>query len=549
MSVNLNIKEVVCFLAVLFCLQVFASADCVSDPTPDSCKAFSMPDSQALSGVTMNCNMMSWMTSCSLKSMCETNSAEANKSYCQPFNLLTESCTDMPNMGGCKDYKSMCSASGSKVDACNSTKAMSVKTSGTFTLIDNMCKKMPNMAVCKTCTNEQSCDLLTSYSSMCSSMSSMSECDGWKSMCMTDLGTSQYCNGFVNCLKTPNVTECNSYTMPNDIAKSGIDMNCNMMSFMSSCSIQKSCTSSSGYCSSFSLLKMSCIDMPSMMGCGNYNSMCASGSVVDQCSASVPVVPSTTRAQTLVTNICSNHNMEGCDACTSDIAKCDALTTYSNMCKRMSMTQCSEWETMCSAMPGSSLCDTSTSSSGLPEMRMYFHATTFDLVLFREWVTRTEAEYVGTWFACFFFSFFLELVRLVRTKFDRYLGQRHLTARRKVKASCGTAKKSCCGNNNSAEAVENGSVASVNNCNGPCTDEDAEAVYEFIIFKESRWIIIQFVRSFLYTFDVGLALLVMLIAMTFNVGWFLAVLAGSFFGFYIFQCEVQTVQRNQSLCC
>eukprot|EP01135_Chromosphaera_perkinsii_P000478 Nk52_evm32s96 gene=Nk52_evmTU32s96 len=619
----LTVAILACFAQVAFSSTTEV---CLNDPSVASCASYQLPENMALMGVNMNCMMMPWMTSCSQQSFCDNPSSSfgttnnAKPDYCSGFSLLKSSCEDMPKMMGCANYTALCgSQTNSVVSSCSSTKTSGMpSTSVTLTQITGLCGELQSSsrpAGCDQCSQSQnndlkSCEAMTTYSDLCKTVTKAARegdstaalqatkfCQPWQEMCSTfsssggPLSTTSYCSGYVDCISNPMFTgsnpaaTCASFEMPAAIAARGYAMNCEMMPFMSSCAVGRVCSSSEDYCSDFSLLKISCLDMPGMMGCTAYNSMCpvngTNTSPVAQCAKSVPMVPSTSTTQSLVSGICQSHTMEGCNDCMSDLGKCDILTVYSNMCKRMSdMSQCQQWRSMCSSMDSvstssiSSLCDTSSSSGVLPEMRMYFHATTFDLFLFREWVSRTEAEYIGTWFAAFFLAVVHEFIRFMRSSYDHYLGKRH---HRKLSSSSGKAGNKlktsscgcdpptiippplpssggCCGGPQADNALDTGSITSINNCNGPCTKPGNEIMYGFNMYSsntEKRYVVVllQFSRSFIYCFEYCVSLLVMLVAMTFNVGWFLAVAAGAFVGHFAFQNKVYTFNIDQQTCC
>jgi copper transporter 1 len=138
---------------------------------------------------------------------------------------------------------------------------------------------------------------------------------------------------------------------------------CTAMNSMPGCTIRATCAATpdlktSIYCEDFSIYKTLCSDMPKMNGCGNYTSMCAPGSVVNQCNTPAAPVPSTMKTFGYIKSICTEPGMlmEACYRCQGKNGpgtgmNCDLLTVYSDLCVDMpGMTQCSGWEDFCKVM-------------------------------------------------------------------------------------------------------------------------------------------------------------------------------------------------------
>ena len=66
------------------------------------------------------------------------------------------------------------------------------------------------------------------------------------------------------------------------------------------------------------------LDMPGMMGCGDYKSMCMNpNSVVQQCKLAVAPVPSTMGAMKMIKSICAEMpSMNGCSSCVGAFFVC-----------------------------------------------------------------------------------------------------------------------------------------------------------------------------------------------------------------------------------
>lgn len=150
---------------------------------------------------------------------------------------------------------------------------------------------------------------------------------------------------------------------------------CNQMPGMPGCSLLNQCLEDSTalpsfYCSNSSLIADICTyDMPRMETCLNFT-----------CEDCIPLpnLPTSKFATRAIFSICSEMNMDGCGNCqissnSSTYAGCDLLGTYGQLCRAMpEMTQCKQWNQMCSASPGIKICDNNAMDSA-PVMKMYFH--------------------------------------------------------------------------------------------------------------------------------------------------------------------------------
>ncbi|PRP79772.1 endosomal membrane protein [Planoprotostelium fungivorum] len=313
------------------------------------------------------------------------------------------------------------------------------------------------------------------------------------------------------CVKNATVSTCSDYRYPDAVASSEVQMMCGMMPNMPSCTLRSLCQTterddikSSLFCEPFSLLKESCLDMPRMGGCHNYTSLCASGSVVEECSTNVVHLPSSKRARNLTLTMCSEMPMDGCERCINATSGCDWLTVYSNLCISMpDMERCTAWKQMCLSIPSWPLCKGSSSPSGdtqaPAEMRMYFHLDYRDYILFRQWVARTDLQYALSLIAVFAIAVTFEFLKMMRAQLERRWMNEHVTG-----------------------------CTSVN-------DSIAESTPPFKLSVDVP-------RSILHFVGVMWGLFVMLIAMTYNVGMVISVGAGAGFGALLFG----SIGSNQS---
>ena len=90
---------------------------------------------------------------------------------------------------------------------------------------------------------------------------------------------------------------------------------------------------------------------------------------------------------------------------------------------------------MCRAIPKDAWCDEQIArATAEPPMKMYFHTSTFDRILFEGWVTRTDGAFAGSWFACFFGAILSELLKLFRKRLeDKW--EKDITEKRQDRAS------------------------------------------------------------------------------------------------------------------
>jgi hypothetical protein len=199
----------------------------------------------------------------------------------------------------------------------------------------------------------------------------MSQCGQWEGYC-NHVPTWPTCVNFVpeppaspepNCIDTPTSASCASFELPLSEIKRFNDMLCTAMDNMPGCTIRNVCNTTasligSTYCGEFSIYKTICTDMPTMMGCGNYTSMCATHTVVHQCSIPAAPVPSTMTTFGYIKSICTEPGMlmDACYRCEGKAGpgtsmNCDLLDVYSDLCFEMpGMSQCTGWTAYCKVL-------------------------------------------------------------------------------------------------------------------------------------------------------------------------------------------------------
>jgi len=319
-----------------------------------------------------------------------------------------------------------------------------------------------------------------------------------------------------SCVRNPADPECASYEMPLPMVQWGIDTNCMMMDFMPGCTVERICTtssvSSSSYCDGFSILKDLCLDMPSMRGCNNYTTMCkTNGSVVGQCGTKALPLPNSMALSNIVEGMCNDMFMEPCSKCLPKqgmFLQCDILQVYSDLCKSMWMDGCQSWETLCQTIPDWPLCS-SSSGDEVPVMRMYFHFSILDYVLFKEWVPRDWLQYTLSILAIIAMGIAYEFLKVMRSVHAGWAKSRDEARALQF-------------------AVQRDDV--IDQATEHFQNRDSQLVSSTMKWDWK----VELMRASLAFLETALALILMLVAMTFNVGLFLAVCGGAFCGSLLF---------------
>ncbi|KAJ3159932.1 hypothetical protein HDU86_001196 [Geranomyces michiganensis] len=318
---------------------------------------------------------------------------------------------------------------------------------------------------------------------------------------------------------------------------------CAQMSGMVGCSINTACASAGAipdpYCKPVSILGDICAnDMPTMSGCSGYTSACGNSTTTSlTCAAPIPSLITSKTATQGIRSICSEMNMAGCEAAcaakimagssASSYAECDLLGTYAALCKSMpGMSQCAEWKTMCAATPDLTYCRADASVDA-PEMKMFFHTGFTDYVLFQNWVPRTALQYFGTWLAIFVFAI-------------AYEGWNAALITAEARLLAATAPKT----------KKIGSFSPTDKLSPPTTT--ITPPWHHTALARLQRAALRFVSK---AVTVTAAYLLMLVAMTFNVGLFFAVVVGLGVGSALFSewsraaVTAAVLNEAEELCC
>lgn len=331
---------------------------------------------------------------------------------------------------------------------------------------------------------------------------------------------------------------------------------------MPACAMRQLCLNgdmSGDFCVEFSLLADICHNGMNMQGlCNNYNSLCATGSVVQECQDYAPVQNYLTYAdvQTDVNSLCgSMPNMDACQQCTqsSNGWSCSSpLVTVSSICQSMWMNGCSNWQSMCQALENDgsgnykALCG--SGGAGAPEMLMYFHTGFNDYVLFKGWVPRSEVYYAMTWLFVLGVGIINQFGKIWRSSLEGRWGDdiRKRTMRgpavlaSNMEGARGYSSASSLGRppaKGQRRADGTWEIKPANKTTRSPSDESAllgvnvkadctMCGYKIFCGRNSA-------RACTTTMIVGIDYLLMLIAMTFNVGLFIAVILGYGLGMFL----------------
>eukprot|EP00210_Caulerpa_lentillifera_P008486 g8095.t1 len=318
------------------------------------------------------------------------------------------------------------------------------------------------------------------------------------------------------CVRNPKKKGCESYVYPEESVLTDINTLCGTgrggMPWMPSCNIWQDCTKRqdhSSYCTPFRVLATICEDMPYMGGCRNYDSLCQSGSQVQECTTQppIPYAPTTKTTQEAIVKSCSVHTMPQCTQCPRQGKDCpNPMKTMSEMCYSMpSMQFCQLHTSFCSGTHNyfKSFCHLN-SGDFLPPMRMYFHTGQRDIILFKDWIPESTTGYALSFLAIVVMGIIVQGMKFVRNMLENNWHRKILAAQ---------------------EAAQS----------------PTPATYGYIlslgIFSQTSFESIMFrnvIRAVLTGFVVTLDFALMLVAMTFNVGLFIAVVAGLVLGMLLF---------------
>lgn len=389
--------------------------------------------------------------------------------YCQPATLLATACEELSDTEPCKRVDAECSDSGTGGCADYEPVPDSPSTLELYADAQNICSD-GTLDGCTECSEADDGTNLDAVLAKCPDPlglvayqclgQDMVPCKRWSALCDTlggdhfptlcttadpasllavtaaapskappsssNRGSSEAMAGTEPCLEDPTKAQCADYRYPAANATEDNRLLCEAMPNMVGCTLQSTCEAtgvSTGYCSPFSLLGDLCKDMPAMGGCRKYMQLCGSStSVVKQCTQEGPLpgVMSTDATTKAVLRMCKSHAMAGCETCTDEYVNCpDPMGTMSKLCWEMAgMSDCQPFYSMCSGQAQQDLpelCGNSTNSQSIPPMTMWYHQRVEEVILWKEWVPRSTAAYIASWFAIFVMAVAVQALKAMRT--------------------------------------------------------------------------------------------------------------------------------------
>ena len=283
---------------------------------------------------------------------------------------------------------------------------------------------------------------------------------------------------------------------------------CKQMPGMTGCSLLNECKGSSeAFCRPQVIYATICQDMPTMRTCNAFKSC-----NIEKCD----LLPSTEQTTKQIYSICNEMTMDGCEKCqlksTSTYAECDLLSVYSDLCLQMpKMSQCTVYDSMCKNTTSLNFCPSQQNlvQELPPPMQMFFHTGITDYILFENWVPRTTGHYVLAWILVFLSAIFYEAVQVFVIRCEVHWQQQPLK--------------------DSKEMINDSIFGeSIGNCNQR-NFKNLFGLNDGISgLKQSIF------RALLRMLSTLIGYTLMLIAMTFNVGLFVAIILGFGTGTLIF---------------
>mmetsp|Transcript_22791 Transcript_22791/g.56278 ORF Transcript_22791/g.56278 Transcript_22791/m.56278 type:complete len:395 (-) Transcript_22791:220-1404(-) len=308
------------------------------------------------------------------------------------------------------------------------------------------------------------------------------------------------------------------------LVNADLDALCESRPFASACSIRRRCQAGSAsgqFCEPWSLLHSACAatwgeTMGDLPQCSKFKSLCAPTlTAVAQCSRmeGVPHLVSTDAASSAVQALCTEMpGMSDCKKCALNVCP-DPLQTLSDLCLSMPMGGCNGWTAMCDSHPDGleAYCGADTGGTCSGVMEMYFHTGMQDYVLFKGWVPCSPGRYWLSLLAITLASTAVGFVKAFRLRLE------HRWSVQEDGMSEGLLGGQGSETDQQAAAPRTKSLDSVGYL--PETRQQ---------WRENA------ARGLLSGFVLFLDYALMLLAMTFNIGIILAVVAGNMLGTLLF---------------
>jgi hypothetical protein len=205
------------------------------------------------------------------------------------------------------------------------------------------------------------------------------------------------------------------------------------------------------------------------------------------------------------------------------------------------MKDCKMFSAMCASNPSLSYCSSSVNQSP-PEMKMYFHTGIVDYVLFESWVPRTIGAYAGTLIAIFVVAFFSKGIDVATSFWEAKWKMAYNETKRQglmlLQQQGDVPQKQ------RIIVVENGKSCHPADYNHTHKHDKAEASSEntemstracrtTLFFSQFCWKTAG-LRGLLQCLSISLHFFLMLLVMTFNVGFVIVVILGLTLGSVVF---------------
>mmetsp|Transcript_65099 Transcript_65099/g.149068 ORF Transcript_65099/g.149068 Transcript_65099/m.149068 type:complete len:405 (-) Transcript_65099:250-1464(-) len=334
------------------------------------------------------------------------------------------------------------------------------------------------------------------------------------------------------CWDSPSAEGCedaNVYYPPIEVLADIVAV-CTAQPKLSGCSVYNACSSSGAsgpFCTKWSILADLCSGGAAATGvatgCRHYTQLCGLGKTsVTQCSdpllRPIQSLVSAAVAAEDVAAMCDAMSMEDCATCTTALCP-DPLLSLGKLCISMpGMTDCLHWKVMCSEDGAEALtafCGVTSGETCNPAMQMPFHWGYTDAILFPGWVPCSPGWY--------FLSLLAVAAMALLVSF-----MKALHAREELHASLsGKVGDDESGEGGSSRS-EDGSVSALPLAAGA----GGKALGPLFV---SREVLGENLKGALFVaVTLTLDYLLMLVAMTFNIGLFGAVIFGFSLGALLF---------------
>lgn len=367
----------------------------------------------------------------------------------------------------------------------------------------------------------------------------------------------------------PNCSDSEIYYPKEDVAADVVTI-CALLPWSAGCSVRRLCDAglaTGAYCEPFSLLADLCSGIDSQATsdkhCKGFKDLCSvNKTVVKQCSVrpAVPRLVSATIAQNSVKALCNSMpDMKECSECDGSCP--DPLLAYSSICLSMKMDGCEAWANMCQAEPDglTAFCGTTDEATCSGKMQMFFHTGFEDYILFKSWVPCTQGRYIASCFGVLFLGVFVAFLKVVRVRLeDRFARARSTRETRERRSSQeeggdgdtlgrggGMGEVAGEGESSSSAAplrargrVRENAVASpllaLASHASQGLDTEGEGFFAGILPRNGLQLQQNLVRGVVASVTLAVEYVLMLVAMTFNIGLFVAVCLGVFVGNVLF---------------